>query len=327
MRRRDFIAGLGSAVASSGPVWAQRSVMPVVGYLYPGSAPEAEDITAAFNRGLNELGFVEGRNVAIEYRFANNDPSRIPELVADLVRRKVTVLAITGGRDGVHAAKGLTATIPIVFEIGNDPVEDGLVTSFSRPGGNLTGVTAMNIDVEGKRLSLLASLAPTAIRIGALTTSLTGAVNQARMRELPRVAAALGRQFEFLVASDSDQIDGVFASLKEKQIGALYVGPYPTFGTFRVQIAIAAASYKTPAIYAWRSFVEAGGLMSYGASSAEDWRLVGNYVGRVLKGEKPADLPVLQPTKFELVINLKTAKALGLTIPETLLATADEVIQ
>jgi putative ABC transport system substrate-binding protein len=325
MRRREFIAGLGAAA------WplvarAQQPAMPMIGYLYPG-LPEQADITAAFNKGLNELGFVEGRNFAIEYRFAGNDRSRIPELLADLVRRRATVLAVTGGMDGARAAKALTATIPIVFEIGNDPVEEGLVTSFNRPGGNLTGVTAMNLDLEGKRLSLLATLAQTAPRIGVLTTDLTGYVNQARVRELPKAAAALGRQIEFLVAADGDEISKVFADLEEKQIGALYVGPSPIYGSFQIEIAAAAARYKMPVMYAWRSFVEAGGLMSYGASPVENWRLVGNYVGRILKGEKPADLPVQRPSKFELIINLKTAKALGLTIPETLLATADEVIQ
>jgi putative ABC transport system substrate-binding protein len=324
MRRREFIAGLGAAAWQSG-AWAQRSAIPVIGYLYPG-LPEQTDITAAFNKGLNELGFVEGRNVTIEYRFAGNDSSRIPELLTDLVRREVAVLAVTGGMDGARAAKALTATIPIVFEIGNDPVEEGLVTSFNRPGGNLTGVTAMNLDLEGKRLNQLATLVPTATRIGMLTTSLTGFVNQARMRELPKAAAALGRQVEFLIASDSEQIDTIFASLQEKQIGGLYVAPSPIFGSFTAQITTASARHKMPAIYAWRSFVDAGGLMSYGASPVENWRLVGNYVGRILKGEKPADLPVQRPSKFELVINLKTAAALGLTIPETLLATADEVI-
>jgi putative ABC transport system substrate-binding protein len=326
MRRREFITSAAGAVAWPFVAQAQQRPLPVIGYLYPG-LPEQGGITAAFIQGLSELGFVEGRNVAIEYRFAGNDPSRIPGLLTDLVRREVAVLAVTGGMDGARAARALTPTIPIVFEIGNDPVEEGLVTSFNRPGGNLTGVTAMNLDLEGKRLSLLATLVPTTTRIGMLTTSLTGFVNQARVRELPKAATALGRQVEFLIASDSEQIDKTFASLEQKQIGALYVAPSPIFGSFAVEITTAALRYKTPAIYAWRYFVDAGGLMSYGASPVENWRLVGNYVGRILKGEKPADLPIQRPSKFELVINLKTAKALGLTIPETLLATADEVIQ
>jgi putative tryptophan/tyrosine transport system substrate-binding protein len=326
MQRRDFITGALAAAVWPAPARAQRPAIPLIGYLYPG-LPTSEDITAAFNKGLNELGFVDGRNVAIEYRFAGNDLARIPDLLADLVHSNVAVLAVTGGMDGARAAKALTTTIPIVFEIGNDPVEEGLVTSFNRPGGNLTGITAMNLDLEGKRISLLANLVPTHARIGALITSVTGFVNEARVRELPKAAAAIGRQIEFLIAPDGSEIDKIFASLEQRQIGGLYVGPSPTYGSFQAGIAAAAARYRTPAIYAWRSFVDAGGLMSYGASPVENWRLVGNYIGRILKGEKPADLPVVQPTKFELVINLKTARALGLTIPETLLATADEVIQ
>ena len=321
MQRREFITLLGGAVAW--PLAAHGQQLPVVGYFYPGQDDPV--LTPAFRKGLGELGFVEGRNVAIEYRFGRGDPSRTPELVEDLVRRRVTVLATPGGTPGALAAKAATTTIPIVFEIGVDPVENGLVASMNRPGGNVTGIAVLNSLLDGKRLGLLAQLLPSAARIGVLLWGLISA--EARKHDLPTTAAALGRQIEFLPALDSREIGTIFASLAEKRIDALYVPPSPLVFTWRVQIATAAARYAIPVIYGERAMVEAGGLMSYGADTADDWRIVGTYVGRILKGEKPADLPVQQPSKFQLVINLATARLIGLTVPSQLLALADEVIE
>jgi putative tryptophan/tyrosine transport system substrate-binding protein len=328
--RRDFITFLGGAAAA----WplaarAQQPGLPVVGYYYPGQEDAgAAVLTPAFRKGLSELGFVEGRNVAIEYRFGRNDISRAPELVADLVRRKVTVIATTGGQSGALAAKAATATIPIVFEIGDDPVELGLVASFNRPGGNITGVAALNSLLDPKRLGLLVELVPKAERIGVFLASVTSSLSQSRMRDLPTtIAAALRRQIEVLPALDSRQIEAVFAGLADQRIDALYVPSSPIYASLRVQIATTAARHALPVVYGERLMVEAGGLMSYGADTTDDWRMVGNYVGRILKGEKPADLPVQQPSKFQLVINLQTARLLGLTVPPDLLARADEVIE
>jgi putative ABC transport system substrate-binding protein len=322
--RRGLLTLLGGAAAWPVAARAQQA-LPVVGYLYPGS--EETVVTPAFRAGLAEVGFVEGRNVAIEYRFARNDPARIPDLVADLVRRKVNVIAATGGATGVLAAKAATTTIPIVFEIGNDPVEAGLVASFTRPGGNLTGVAALNTVLDAKRLGLLAELVPGAERIGVLLTSATTNSGPDRLRDLPIAAARLGRQIEILTATDSRQIEAAFARFAEKRIDALYVTTSVTFFSFRVQIATAAARRAIPAVYGERAMAEAGGLMSYGVDPKDDWHLVGTYVGRILRGEKPADLPVQQPSKFEFVINLQTARVLGLTVPPALVARADEVIE
>jgi putative ABC transport system substrate-binding protein len=324
MKRREFITLLGGA--SAFPLAARaQAAMPVVGYFWPGQ--EETILAPAFRKGLSELGFVEGRNLAIEYRLGRNDPSRAPELLADLIRRKVAVIAATGGSAGALAAKAATSTIPIVFEIGDDPVENGLVVSFNRPSGNLTGVAALNSELNAKRLSLLAELVPTAARIGVLSQSVTNPIAQVLLRDLPTTAAALRRQIEVLFAPDSRQVEMTFASLAQKQIDALYIAPSAIYESFRAQITTAAARYGVPAVYPWRSFVDAGGLMSYGADQADDWRIVGTYVGRILKGEKPADLPVQRPSKFEFVLNLQTARLLGLTVPPTLLATASDVIE
>jgi putative ABC transport system substrate-binding protein len=324
MRRRDFLTLLGGAAAWPIAASAQQPALPVVGYYYP--APEEAVYTGAFRKGLGELGFVEGRNVTIEYRFGRNDPARTAELLADLVRRRVAVIAATGGAPSALAAKAATSTIPIVFEIGDDPVENGLVASFNRPGGNITGVAALNAELNVKRLSLLAELVPTAARIGVLTANVDGPVTQALVRGLPTITAALRRQIEVLPARDSRQLEAAFAGLAQKQIDALYVAPGPTYEGFRVQITTAAARYGLPVVYSSRMFVDAGGLMSYGADGPDDWRIVGTYVGRILKGEKPADLPVQQPSKFEFVLNLQTARLLGLTVPPTLLTLATDVI-
>jgi putative ABC transport system substrate-binding protein len=327
MRRREFITVLGGAAAG----WplaarAQQPAMPVIGYFFPGM-PEQTGRAAAFRKGLGEYGVVEGRNVAIESRFASNDSSRSPEFVADLVRRKVTVIAATGGETGALAARAATTTIPIVFEIGGDPVELGLVASFNRPGGNVTGVTAMNLELDGKRLAILAELVPGAARIGVLMTSPLIAINQARIAYIQAAAVALGRQIEVLPTASSREIDEVFASLAQKQIGALLVSAQPTYYSLRAQIATTAARHGIPILSGDPALAEAGALVSYGSAPEDNWRLVGVYVGRILKGEKPADLPVVRPTKFEFVINLQTARLLRIQIPPTLLALADRVIE
>jgi putative ABC transport system substrate-binding protein len=326
MRRRDFITLLGGA-AAAWPIAAraQQGALPVVGYLYP--ATEETILAPAFRKGLGEIGFVEGRNVAIEYRYARNDPSRMPELAADLVRRRVAVIAATGGATGVIAAKAATSTIPIVFEIGGDPVAEGFVTSLNRPGGNLTGVAALNFELDAKRLGLLVELVPKAERIGVIATSVTTVAGQARLRDLPKIAATLGRKIEILIAPDGPAIETAFASLSEKRIDALYVSPSTIFIGLRVQIATAAARYGIPVLYSDQPMVEAGGLISYGTDAVDDWRIVGTYVGRILRGEKPADLPVQQPVKFQLAVNLPTARLLGITVPPTLLLAATQVIE
>jgi putative tryptophan/tyrosine transport system substrate-binding protein len=328
MRRREFIAGLGSAAAWPFAARAQRRpAMPVVGYLYRGSPRPNENLVAAFRKGMSETGYVEGRNVAVEYRFAEDHIDRLPELASDLVRQGVAVIATPGGTATVQAAKAVTSSIPIVFEVGTDPVEDGLVASFNRPGGNITGVTAINAELTGKRLGLLRDVAPKAVRIGVLIESNSPFVGGKFIAEINAAGAEIGRQIEILLAGTMREVDGIFASLVQKRIDALLVYASPVFGGFRVEIAALAARHAVPAMYWDRIFTEAGGLISYGTNGDDQFRQVGVYVGRILNGERPANLPVLRPSKFELILNLKTARALGLTIPETILATADEVIQ
>jgi putative ABC transport system substrate-binding protein len=326
MRRRDFITLIGAAATWPAATWAQQPGLPVIGYLYP--ATEETVLAPAFRKGLGEFGFVEGQNVAIEYRYAQNDTSRMPELAADLVRRRVAVIAATGGAAGALAAKAATSTIPIVFEIGDDPVRAGLVASLNRPGGNLTGVAALNFELDAKRLSLLVELVPKAARIGVVVTNPAVSVNQARMHDLTTtIIAAVGRPLEILAAPDAPGIDAMFASLAEKRIDALYVSPSTIFFGLRVQLATAAARYSVPVMYADQRMVEAGGLISYGADTADDWRIVGTYVGRILKGEKAADLPVQQPRSFQVAINLHTARLLGITVPPGILAAATQVVE
>jgi putative tryptophan/tyrosine transport system substrate-binding protein len=276
---------------------------------------------------LAETGYIEGQNVAIEYRWAEGHFDRLPALVADLVRRRVAVIAIAGTTASALAAKAATQTIPIVFTIGSDPVEIGLVASLNRPGGNLTGVTALQAAVVAKRFEMLHELAPAATPIAFLVNPTNAAVAQAETREAQVAARVLGVDLLVLNASTPSEIDTAFATMVGERAGALVTSSETFFMTQRVQFAVLAARHAVPTIYAWRENVEAGGLMSYGSNPLDSIRQAGVYTGRTLKGEKPADLPVQQSTKIELVINLKTAKALGLTIPETLLATADEVIQ
>jgi putative ABC transport system substrate-binding protein len=324
LRRREFIAGLGAA-AWPLATRAQQQAMPVVGLLDP-TAPEASAFLApAFRNGLNETGYVEGRNVAIEYRWAHNEVDRLPELAADLVHRRVAVI-VTSGIASALAAKAATTTIPIVFSTGADPIQDGLVASLNRPGGNVTGVTSIGVELTPKRLGLLHELLPRAARFAVLVNP--NDPNAASMITNVRAAAStVGRQIEVFFASTNREVETAFASLAQKQTDALLVLPSTLFGNRRVQLATLAVHHKVPVISVERGFVEAGGLMSYGASYTDRDRQVGVYTGRVLKGDKPADLPVMQSTRFEFVINLQTARLLGLDIPPGLLAIADEVIE
>jgi putative ABC transport system substrate-binding protein len=328
MRRREFITLLGGA-ASAWPLAAraQERAMSVIGFLDSGS-PDLDvnvKLVRAFRQGLSEAGYVEGRNVAIEYRWANNDNDRLQELAADLVRRLVTVIFASGGVRPALAAKAATSTIPIVFRIGADPVDAGLVASLNRPGGNLTGVTNLNVEVGPKRLELIHELVPTATI--AFLVNPTNLTTETLLRNAQAAAHTLGLQLHVLQASTEHEFDAVFATLAELRAGGLLIAADPLFSSRIEQLAALTVRHAVPAIHQFREFAAAGGLMSYGASLIDSSRLAGVYSGRILKGEKPADLPVVQPTKFELVINLKTAKALGITVPLTLQAAADDVIE
>jgi putative ABC transport system substrate-binding protein len=327
MRRRDFLTLLGGAAAWPLAARAQQPAMPVIGYLSIESREGRPQLNAAFIRGLAETGYVEGRNVAIEYRWANNEPERLPELAADLVRLRVAVIAAPGSPAApLLAAKAATTTIPIAFSMGRDPVQLGLVASLNRPGGNITGYAEMNNALGAKRIGLLHEMAPAAARFALLVDPrVVGA--DATIREAQAAAASIGRPIEVLTATNDDETNAAFASLAQKRVNALRIAGGPVFMANFVQIVALTARHAVPTICDFREFPEAGGLMSYGSNVPDSFRQAGIYTGRILKGEKPADMPVTQPTKFELVINLKTAKALGLTVPQTLLVAADYVIE
>jgi putative ABC transport system substrate-binding protein len=328
MRRREFTTILAGAGAAAWPLVAraQQPLMPVVGYLNVGASAESRDRVAAFHRGLKELGFDEGRNVAIEYRWADDQNDRLPELAADLIRRSVTVIATPAGADTARVVKGLTSIIPIVFSTGVDPVETGLVRSLNQPGGNVTGVVDMAVELGGKRLGLLQELLPGAVRFALLVTpGITS--GESAIAEVQSAAPAMGKQIEILRASTKLDIDAAFASLAQQQVDALLVAPQVLFSTRRVQLVTLAARHAVPTMYHQREFVEYGGLMSYGSSIIDRERQLGVYTGRILKGEKPAELPILRTVKFEFIINLQTAKTIGLDVPPTLVARADEVIE
>jgi putative ABC transport system substrate-binding protein len=327
MLRREFIAGLGSAAAWPIAARAQQAGLPVVGFVNGGSADAYAGYVAAFRKGLGETGYVEGQNVTVEYHWLEGQFDRLPALMADLVRRRVAVIATPGDITALTAAKAATATIPIVFGVGEDPVKLGLVASLARPGGNATGINSFSGEVVAKRLALLHELVPKAVRVAVLVNPANGPIAETTLREVQEAARVIGLQIHVLNASTSGEIDAAFAALARELPDCLFVAPDLFFTSRYVQIATLAAAVRIATSYSLREFVVAGGLMSYGTDNADRWRQTGVYTGKILNGAKPADLPVLQPTKFELVINLTTAKALGLTIPETLLATADEVIQ
>jgi putative ABC transport system substrate-binding protein len=327
MKRREFITLLGAvSVVWPLPGYAQQSVMPVIGYLSSGSQFARAAAAPAFRRGLNEVGYVEDQNVTIEYRWAEGQYDRLASLAADLVRRQVAVITVFGGVHTVLRAKAATATIPIVFSMGSDPVKFGVLASLNRPGGSVTGVSHFTAELEAKRLGLLHELVPQATAIAVLLNP-TNANAEDQARELKEAARTLRLQLKILNASSERDFTAAFASLVQMRAGALAVAADPFFFSRHQQLVALAARHSIPAIYEWREFAEVGGLVSYGTSLSDANRQAGIYTGRILKGAKPADLPVVRSVKFEFVINLTTAKALGLDIPPTMLARADEVIE
>jgi putative tryptophan/tyrosine transport system substrate-binding protein len=327
MKRRDFITLLGGAAAA----WplaahAQQPATPVIGFLSARSAEDSARVVAAFRQGLGETGYVDGRNAAIEFRWAQGQFDRLPAFAVELVRRPVAVLVAVGGFQAASAARAETDTIPIIFGIGEDPVKEGLVSNLNRPGANVTGATFFTSLLGAKRLGLLRDLVPKA-EVFALLVNQNSSQGQRQMTDVQEAARALGLRLVVLNGSSDEDIDAAFAGLGEQKVSALLVGADPFFDPRRDRLVALAARHRMPAIYQFRDYVLAGGLMSYGASITDLYRQVGVYVGRVLKGDKPADLPVMLPSKFELVINLKTARALSIDISPNMLSLADEVIE
>jgi len=327
MQRREFITLLGGAAAWPLVTHAQQVKVPVVGFLRPGSAEPNASLLAAFRKGLAEAGYTEGRNVAIEFRWAHGENSRLEEMATDLVKRQVAVIVTPVATEAALAAKKATATIPIVFSAGTDPVKAGMVASLRHPGGNLTGINYMSAELSAKRLSLLHELTPSAARIALLINPANQVAAETMAKDTETAAEAIGRHIDVYKAKTSREIEMAFAALVRDRADAVLVGADPLFLDRRVQIATLATRYLLPTVYYLREFSEVGGLMSYGASQSARYREVGIYAGRILNGEKPADMPVVQPTQFELVINLSTASAIGVTVPPNLLAQANEVIE
>ena len=325
MKRREFITLLGGAVTWPLAAHAQQPAMPVIGFLNSTSPAEWSRFVAAFRQGLSESGYVEGQNVTIEYRWAEGHYNRLPSLAADLVRHGVTLIAATGGITSALAAKQVTTTIPIVFSVGDDPVKQGLVDSLNRTGGNLTGVSLLTTGLAAKRLEILHEVAPSASIIGLLHNP--NNVNATELGVVQEAARAIGQQVHIVDASSERDFETAFTTIVQARVDALVVGSDPFFSSKRDRLVALAARHRVPAIYEWREYVEAGGLMSYGSNRTDGYRQVGIYAARILKGEKPAGLPVVQSTKVEFVINLKTARSLGLTFSLPLLGRADEVIE
>jgi putative ABC transport system substrate-binding protein len=327
MRRRQFIALAGGAAAGWPLPLRAQPAKPVIGYLSSSPPEIAAERLRVFRQGLKETGFIEGENVAIEYRWAENQFDRLPAMAADLVRRKVSVIAATGANITAFAAKAATATIPIVFVVSEDPVRIGLVTSLARPGGNLTGINFLNAELAAKRLELLRELVPSASRVAVLVNPSNPTTAEITLRDLEPAARNMGLQIQVVHAQTSAEINTAFALLARERPDALFVVQDALFGTRRIQLAHLATRHAIPAAFSAREYAEIGALMSYGANIVDTYRQVGAYTGRILKGEKPADLPVVQSTKLDLVINAETARTLGLTVPHSLLARADEVIE
>ncbi len=328
MRRREFIVGLGGAALT----WpraarAQLSVMPVIGFLDSRTPDTMGSRLSGLRRGLKEGGFFEGENVTVTYRWAEHQSNRLPELAADLVRQRVAVIISSGGPGVAFAAKAATATTPVVFLTAEDPVRLGLVASLSRPGGNLTGINFLSRELVEKQLEFLREIVPAAKRVAALINPANVSNSETTLRDVGPAATALGLQLQIFNASSNREIDAAFATITRERFDALFVGTDPFFNARRVQLALLAGYHKIPAIYSGREYAEAGGLLSYGSDIVDAYRQVGVYVGRVLKGAKPADLPVVQSSKLELVVNHQTARMLGIAVPQTLLTAADDVIE
>lgn len=327
MRRREFLTWLGGiAVPACATAWAQQNAVPVIGFLNSASPGPFANYVAAFRRGLQEQGYVEGGNLAIEFRWAEGQTDRLAALATDLVNRPVSAIAATGGPASAFAAKAATSTIPIVFSMAGDPVQRGFVASLSRPGGNLTGYNFVAAELDGKRLGLLHDLVPNADPVAVLLNPKNPNIT-AQTQDVEAAARVLGKHVTIINATSASELDATLAKSQFGDALTLLVGADPFFNSQRKRIVELVGRLALPAIYEVREFVDAGGLMSYGTNIADAYRQIGVYVGRILKGEKPADLPVIQPTRFELVINMKIAKELGLTVPQSLLAGADEVIE
>jgi putative tryptophan/tyrosine transport system substrate-binding protein len=327
MRRREFIGVVGAAATWPLVARAQQPAMPVVGFIRDGSADTSARFVAAFRKGINETGYVEGQNVTVEYHWLEGQYNRLPALMADLVRRQVAVIAVPGSAQAALAAKAATATIPIVFSVGQDPVRLALVASLARPGGNATGVNFFHQEVTLKRLRLLHDLVPEAVRVAVLVNPGNASTVESTLREVQEAAPTIGLQIQILNAATIGEIDAAFATLAREHSDALFVAADAFFLDRRVQFVTLTARDRIPATYSVRELVAAGGLMSYGADLTDAFRQVGVYTGKILKGAKPAELPVLQSTKFEFVINLQTARALGIEVPSGVLSIADEVIE